>query len=95
MIDKAGDTQAVVFRCLATYGPGDRVVPKGVAQRNQREQARGVAVSDRSNDLGQGVLHSLAGECPERSESEQSQDEPSADGRALGAGGCVVCFADT
>jgi hypothetical protein len=90
VVDKAGDVQPVVVCCLLTYGPGDRVVPKGVAQRNQREQARGVVVSDRPNDLGQGVLHSLAGEGPERAESEQSQDEPPTDGRTRRVGGCVV-----
>ena len=89
-MDKAGDVQPVVVRCLLTYGPGDRVVPKGVAQRNQREQARGVVVGDRPNDRGQGVLHSLAGEGPERAEPEQSQDEPPADGRTLRAGGCAA-----
>ena len=89
MIDKAGDAQPVVVRCLFTDGPGDRVVPKGVAQGNQREQARGVVVSNRSNDLGQGVLHALAGEGPERAESEQSQDDPPADGRTRRVGGCV------
>jgi hypothetical protein len=95
VIDKARDVQPVVVRCLLTYGPGDRVVPEGVAQWNQREQARGVVVSDRPNDRGQGVLHSLAGEGPERAESEQSQDEPPTDGRTLRVGGCVVWFPDT
>ena len=90
MIDKAGDVQPVVVRCLLTYGPGDRVVPKGVAQRYQREQARGVVVSDRPNGRGQDVLHSLAGEGPEGAEPEQSQDEPPTDGRTLRVEGCVA-----
>jgi hypothetical protein len=47
-------------------------------------------VSDRSNDLGQGVLHALAGEGPERAESEQSQDEPPTDRRTLRVGGCAL-----
>jgi hypothetical protein len=90
VINKARDVQPVVVRCLRTYGPGDRVVPKGVAQGNQREQARGVVVSDRSNDLGQGVLHALAGDGPERAESEQSQDEPPTDGRTRRVGGSAL-----
>ena len=73
----------------------NRPVPQ---HRRYSEQEKAQAVrlvrQARAEGRGQGVLHPLAGECPERSESEQSQDEPSADGRALRVGGCVVCFAD-